>query len=433
MTRPVLGSRWAYVLAFLVLAGFFAVTYSFRRITDTELNSYQARALVRHGDVALERYERVSRPGYFTRVNGEHRYSIYGVGVSVLAAPIYALLTPFDVSDSVLQGTAAIFFVTVSVMLMFVLLMRLVPPVIAAAGTLVFGFGTTMWPLASMALYQHGPVASFQILGMMGFFSSKKRGPALAGFGFAAAAFVRPPAAIPLLLVGLFYLVRERRSLGWYIAGAVVPLIAILVQNQWIWGSWLEGGYSRAGIGFHARFWSALFGLLFGWWRGMLVYSPVLILGFVGFVMACRKIRDTFESRLVVLGVSSIATILFYSKWTTWWNGLNQFGYRYLLDVVPFLIVLGAYAWARSERARTFGLPLAALSIMTMTWGAAPNGFGFDVVKFADRIADTSLGQAWIEFIHSPLPGVLRLAGVAAIGMMFFAIARARAERTSAA
>jgi hypothetical protein len=422
MPRSAPGSRWAYLFVFLVLAGFFALTYSFRRITDTELNSYQTRALVLHGDVALERYPRVSRPGYFTVERAGHRYSIYGVGVSVLATPIYAVLARFDVSDSVLQGVSAVLFVSLSVLLMFMLLSKLFARPVAVAGTLIFGFGTTMWPLAAMALYQHGPVASLQILGMLGFLSSHERGPLLAGFGFAGAAFVRPPAAIALVFVGLYYLIRQRRSLGPYIVGAAIPIAGILVQNQWIWGSWLKGGYSQSGIGFHARFWSALFGLLFGWWRGLLVYSPVLVLGFVGLVMARRRAKEAFEARLVVLGVSSVATILFYSKWTTWWNGLNQFGYRYLLDVVPFLVVLGAYACARSERARTFAIPLAGLSIMTMTWGAAPNHFGFDAVKFASHFADTSLGQAWIAFVHAPLWGVARLAGVGVVGVVLFAL-----------
>lgn len=424
MRSPASRPRWAFIGLFVVLVGFLAATYSFRRITDVELNSFQTRALVLHGDADLSRYERVSRPGYFTRQRGEQLYSIYGTGISVVAAPAYAVLARTDASEGVRHAAGAIPFVAAAIVLMYVLLSRMFDPMLAAAGALVFGFGTTMWPLASMALYQHGPVAMFQVLGLMGLFSDKQRAPALAGFGFAAAVFIRPTTAIPFALVGLYYLTRGKRPTIGYALGAVVPLAGMVIQNRWLWESWLTGGYAQSGIGFNADMPRALWGLTFGWWRGIFVYSPILLMGLVGFVMALRRLKGAIEPRLVVLGVSSVATILFYSKWTTWWNGLNQFGYRYLLDAVPFLIVLAAYAVARSERARVYAMPLAALSILTMTFGAAPNGFGFDGVKFATRLEDTSLGQAWINFFDHPLQGLFRLVGVAAIGALFIAVAR---------
>ncbi len=416
--------RWALIGLFVVLVGFLAATYSYRRITDVELNSFQTRALVLHGDVDLDRYERVNRPGFFTQQRDGRLYSIYGVGVSVVAAPIYAVLARTDASEGLLQGAGAVPFVAAAVVLMYVLLSRLCDPRIAAAGAVVFGFGTTLWPLASMALYQHGPVAMFQVLGLIGLFSDKPRGPALAGFGFAAAAFIRPTTAIPFALIGLYYLTRGKRPVAGYVLGSLVLLAGMVIQNRWIWGSWLTGGYSHSGIGFNADMPRALWGLTFGWWRGIFVYSPILLVGFGGFVMALRRLRGAIEPRLALLGVSAVATVLFYSKWTTWWNGLNQFGYRYLLDVVPFLIVLAAYAVSRSERVRLYAMPLAVVSILTMTFGAAPNGFGFDGVKFATRLEDTSLGQAWIAFFDKPVPGMLRLAGVAAIGVLFLALAR---------
>jgi hypothetical protein len=422
-------SRRTLVLVFLILVAFLAATYSFRRITDTELNSFQTRALVRHGDIHVERYDRIdNRPAYFAVRRDGHRYSIYGVGVSLVVAPIYVIATRLTGSDSILQAAAAIPFVAAAIVLMFLMLTRLVRPEVAAGGAVVFGFGTTMWPVASMGFFQHGPVALFQILGLIGLFSERPRAAALSGFGFAAAAFIRPPVVIPLILVGLYYLVRERRRVLWYAVGSLVPLAGVLIQNRWIWGSWLEGGYSESGIGFHAHIPTALWGLTFGLWRGLFVYSPVLIVGFVGWVMVLRRLQEPVESKLAVLGVSSLVTILFYSTWTTWWNGENQFGYRYLLDVVPFLVVLGAYAIDRSDRVRRTATPLGVLSVLTMTWGAAPNNFGWDGVKFATRFVDTSLGQAWIEFAHRPWWGILRLAGVAAIAAMFLALSRARSR-----
>jgi hypothetical protein len=413
----------AFGLLFLVLVGFLAATFSYRRITDTELNSFQTRALVLHGDVDLDRYERVNQPAFFTHRADGHLYSIYGVGVSIVAAPIYAVLARTDASEALLQGAAAIPFVAAAILLMYLLLSRLVDRRLAVAGAVVFGFGTTLWPLASMAMFQHGPVALFQVLGLIGLFSDESRAPAIAGLGFAAAAFIRPTTAIPFVLVALYYLLRGKRPLGLFALGSAVPLMGILIQNRWIWGNWLTGGYSHSGIPFDADMPSALWGLTFGWWRGIFVYSPVLILGIVGWVSALRRLRGVVEQRLAVLGISVVATILFYSRWSTWHNGFNQFGYRYLLDVVPLLVILGAYAVARSERLRTYAIPLATISILTMTFGAAPNNFGLDGVRFPSRVEDTSFGQAWIVFFDEPLKGLLRLAGVAAVAAAFAALA----------
>lgn len=410
-----IGPRTAFALLFVVLVAFLGATYTFRQITDTELNNYQTKSLVLHGDLHLERYPRFNDTEYFARERGGHLYSIYGIGISVVAAPIFAVLTRVDASNEFLQAAASIPFAAVAIILMYVLLERIVDRKIAIAGAVVFGFGTTMWPLASMAMYQHAPVAMFHMIGLLGLFSSKPRAPVLAGFGFAAATFIRPTTGIAFALVGLFQVLRGRRAVALFALGAAVPIAGILIQNRWIWGSWLAGGYSHSGIAFDAPMPTGLFGLSFGWWRGMFVYSPVLILGFAGAVMALRRVRHRLEQPLVVLGLASVGTFLFYSKWSTWWNGLNQFGYRYLLDIVPFLVVLSAYAVSRNERIRTIARPLAILSVMTMTFGAAPHQFGFDGVLFADTLEESSLGQAWIHFLDEPLWGVLRLAAVAGV------------------
>ncbi|MGH2727150.1 MAG: hypothetical protein ACRDKS_09255 [Actinomycetota bacterium] len=205
--------------------------------------------------------------------------------------------------------------------------------------------------------------------------------------------------------------------------GAVGPLVALVVHNQIVWGS-VTGGYGQARVGFHAAWPQTLGRILFGWWRGIFVYSPALLLGVPGVVVAARRAKGFVEQRLLVLGVSTAATILFTSKWTEWHGGVNQFGYRLLLEVVPFLVVVGAYAVARVDRLRPVAFFLGVLSILTTTWGAAPSPNGWDGKLFASDIADTSLGQAWIVFFDHPLEGSLRLAGVAAVTALLFVVAR---------
>jgi hypothetical protein len=412
----------AYALPFVAIVTFLAATSSNRNITDTDLNSLQTREFVLHGDMDVNRYPIADRAFAFeTKGN---LYSVYGVGVSVVSAPVYAVLARTDASDRVLQQAAVIPFVAGSVLVMWRVLSRLVSRELAVAGAIVFGFGTTMWPLASMAFYQHASVAFFMGLGLLGLFSRHPRAPALAGLGFGLAAFIRAPAAVPLIVVGVFYLLHGRRQVTLYVLGALAPVAGIVIQNRWLWGTWLTGGYSFAGIGFRGDVRRGLWGLLFGWWRGLFVYSPALGIGFLGWIAALRKPLGFLERRMVALGASTVVSILFYARWSTWHGGLNQFGYRYLLDVVPFLVVLGVWFVARVPRIRPVALATAVLSLLTMAFGAAPNDFGWDGTYFATALEDTSLGQAWIVFANRPLGSILRLAGVAAIAWMIYTLGR---------
>ncbi|MEX2555736.1 MAG: hypothetical protein WEB06_08895 [Actinomycetota bacterium] len=416
--RSVLG----FLALFGVLVAFYAITYSRRAITDTDLNSLQTRSFVLHGDIDIARYE--ENPGRRAQVveRDGHVYTIYGVGISLITAPLYVWLVRAGASQDLLQGAVGISFVAASVVVLLFVLLRLVPQRLAIAAAIAFAFGTTMWPVASMAFFQQGPAIFLECIGIAGLFSRTKRGPLIAGAGFGAAAFVRPTLAIPFVVIALVYLARDRRGLVSYAAGAFVPMAAFLVSNRWIWGTWLSGGYSHTGIGFNADAPTSFVGLTVGWWRGLFVYSPVLALGVVGWILALRKASGDTELRLAALGFSCLATLLFYSKWDDWGGGINQFGYRLQLEIVPFLVVLGAYALAKLPRLRPLAIGLGAVSILTMTWGAVESRDRWDAVLFATTFADTSIGRAWDNVLHHPLPGLTLLVGVAFVATIMLAI-----------
>jgi hypothetical protein len=77
-------------------------------------------------------------------------------------------------------------------------------------------------------------------------------------------------------------------------------------------------------------------GLLFSTWRGLFYYSPILLLSFVGFFYWFRKEKDKMLP--LVLLFSFIAVLLFYAA-TPAWRGGNSYGPRYLLAVMPFIVL----------------------------------------------------------------------------------------------
>jgi hypothetical protein len=74
--------------------------------------------------------------------------------------------------------------------------------------------------------------------------------------------------------------------------------------------------------------------LLFFPYRGLLFYSPVLILSFPGFIFMFRKHKA--ETILIILNLIFLLSII--SMRRTWWGGYG-FGNRYLLFIVPFLML----------------------------------------------------------------------------------------------
>lgn len=430
LPRGLHGGLLAWGILFAAFIAFYAGTYSYRSISDTDQNSWSTRALALHGDVDLARYTDTFKflrpktlPGgmSYAQERDGHLYSITSVGLSLTVAPLYAVFARLEVSDAVLQAVASIPFVAVGALLLFRLFIKMFPRGVAVGGTIVYAFGTTMWPVAAMGYYMHGPASLYQAIGLTGLFTQSRASPILAGVGFGTAAWIRPQLGIPLVLVGVMYLLESRRNVLLYSAGVLPAAIAFLVQNRWIWGTWVTTGYSQAEVGWNGNVPEATVQLLFGWWRGIFLYSPVLIVGVIGVILAARNIDGVTERRMVTLGAATIALIFLYARRSDWTGGLNQFGYRYLLDVVPFLVVLTAYAVTKAPSLRALVVPLGGLSVLIMTVGAESNLFGWDGTLFPG-FERSPLGQSWIAFVRDPSGAALRLFGIAGIATLLHLI-----------
>ncbi|MBU1201517.1 MAG: glycosyltransferase family 39 protein [Nanoarchaeota archaeon] len=81
-----------------------------------------------------------------------------------------------------------------------------------------------------------------------------------------------------------------------------------------------------------------LFGLLFNPSRGLLIYSPVFIFSFASLYFIFKK-KNKFNVFLSFMFLCVVSIVLFYSKYLHWYGGWS-FGYRVILDVIPFLSIL---------------------------------------------------------------------------------------------
>lgn len=104
--------------------------------------------------------------------------------------------------------------------------------------------------------------------------------------------------------------------------------------------------------------------LLFYPYRGLFVYSPILLLSFVGMIFMLKKYRAELALILFIL----FSFLFIVSMRSSWWGGYC-FGPRYLLSVIPFLTFPLAFAFNK------FGLkllPVLLVSVFIVSLGLQP-------------------------------------------------------------
>src|SRR5262249_51366636 len=102
-----------------------------------------------------------------------------------------------------------------------------------------------------------------------------------------------------------------------------------------------------------ATIWEALLGNLVSPSRGLLIFSPVLLFGFSGFVFALREERDRWLS--IAFMTIVVLHWIIVSR-APQWSGGAVYGPRFMIDIVPFLAyfigfnlprVAASQGWAR--------------------------------------------------------------------------------------
>ena len=139
-----------------------------------------------------------------------------------------------------------------------------------------------------------------------------------------------------------------------FILGAGIPGLGLLAHNWASFGSPFQMGYGQLhgspfetgmGVGLFGiswpRSWVAL-ELLFGAYRGLLVYSPALLLAILGYV---HWIRDRKSDRLFCLGAfAGCAALVLGISGYSFWQGGPVFGPRHLVPLIPWLALGWAFA-----------------------------------------------------------------------------------------
>lgn len=228
--------------------------------------------------------------------------------------------------------------------------------------------GSITFPYAT-ALFSHaGTIGLLSIALWAAMVSGARQRDAIAGLAAGVAVASEYPAVFPCAAIGLYLGSRDPRRM-WRFGLATLPAAAlILVNNYAISGSPLKLGYganplfpelaAATSYGFSTPDAGAMRAVLWGEYRGLLFWSPVLGMAVIGFVDMFRKDRA-----IAMLSAASIIMILLQvSAFSTWFGG-NAIGPRYLAPALPFIGLAAAYGIKRWPE---LGLLLVVASIGLM-------------------------------------------------------------------
>jgi len=361
---------------------------------DAVTNVFTAWELGTDGDVFLEDHEALATPEYLQTLawvvpaDGS-AVAQYPPGAALLAAPLYAIwpdeatpITAYNENVAVEPveipmpplGPAAItaaIVAAITVGLLGLAFRRLTDTRTAMLGAYAFGLATGIWSVAADSLWQHGPAMLWIAAG--GLLSVDHQ--MWSGLAFGMGVLTRPHTALVAAGNGLYQSWRKRSvspavKIG---VGAAAGLGALIAFNAYVFGSpSITGGYSgdfaERAVSLNLVTWVRnVVGALIDPARGLLVYSPFLIVLLPGLPAAWRRAPAWVKGS----ALGGLAYILLQLKANRFSGGDTFWGYRYPLEMLAAtapLLLLCYTEWVRNQSAllrRIFTFAVAASIVLT--------------------------------------------------------------------
>jgi hypothetical protein len=401
MTAP--ARRRAIRATLIALACFVVFNLNLRELGtyDSQPPKFLAREILLRHTLTLDRTVAdlpplAQRPGFVKAPDGHYRpaYSIVpALAAAVVGWPLVTLhIIDLEgpLSPSLIAKLTASLLASLAVGLSFLTARRYTSSdLLAALVAIGFGLGTNVWALASQTLWQHESVLAGFALAVWAL--ARPEGSAaprtshlwLASAGLGIAGWARPQTAVAIAVVALCLLMRRERHDG--PARRVIALLPLAICGAlalWLNLRWfghplgatplLESLHPQThGVpdSFAREPWWGAMGLLFSPSRGVVIFSPIVL---IALLSLRRAWRDGLRGTLLWFWIATVLQFLVYALYSVWWGG-HTYGPRYPIDLLPLLVPLAAAGVATLVRTRigaAAGAIALAWSILIAATGA---------------------------------------------------------------
>ncbi|MEE2708830.1 MAG: hypothetical protein VYA69_04460 [Gemmatimonadota bacterium] len=232
---------------------------------------------------------------------------------------------------------------------------RLIVHAVYAFGTITFFYATRLYAHVSSTFWVF---LTFVILFAMRRQQITIRGCAAAGFALGMGALTEYTVAPVIAVLGVYSLVTlKKKELIVFILACMIPLGCLMLYQYVCFGGPLTTAYStnfpmnqdgdlgpRTTIntgfnGFGIPSLASLWGLTLSPYRGLFIYSPVLIVAVYILFRRIRDKNDTYRLEWRIIWAVFLLQFLFNSTMLTFWSGGYVWGPRYLMPLLPFLMI----------------------------------------------------------------------------------------------
>lgn len=368
------------------------------------------RAIVEQGTLTIDETGFVNGEpvtGDIARHDG-HAYSDKAPGLALTAVPVVAALRPLIDRPRSARGIARLSYLTTvvisagatvgaAVLLFFVALSLGASGAAATFAALVFGLGSPAFAYATL-FYGHALAtcclaAAFAAATALASHSGRRRDIILSlvvGIGGGWATVTEYPSVIPAAAIACLAVWHSRldhprlvRVLAYVSIGALACAAALAWFNAASFGSPVRIGY-QSEVGFEGMQ-EGFFGLtspsrgplqelLFGSFRGLFFYAPVLAAACVGLLWLIRSRASRAPG--VTAATIAVYYVLFNASYH-YWDGGWSYGPRHMAPVVWFLALALAPVWCGVGKWLRVGLVAAAaygglLALMAVAVTAQP-------------------------------------------------------------
>jgi len=266
-----------------------------------------------------------------------------------------------------------------------------------AVAAIALGLGTTMLPYA--VVFNHHVPAAVSLLGAFYLLLSRRDGHAwwlaAAGALTTLAVAFDAVAAIMAVTVGTIAVVRTRRRVVYFVAGAALPVLATVLLDYRITGTVLPpylivNGYNYPGSPFPATIAGNGTPDSYGWYAfhmlvgnyGLFAFNPLLLMALVGAIVVAGMRAHPLRVEASAVALGFVALSVFLVTHTSNYGG-RAYGERWFMTAIPLLMLFGVFLPPlNAPRGRSFAwvwfVPLLAISIYSteqgvrQTWERTP-------------------------------------------------------------